>query len=254
MNEITVLDNKLRIVTSEMPHMESVSIGLFTGVGGRYEEREVCGVSHFIEHMLFKGTLSRDARELKQAIEGIGGHFNGFTSEELTCYLVKVPAKHTPIGLDIISDMVLHPKMEYQEIEKERQVITEEIKMYRDQPSSYVFELLAEMMWPGHALGRPLTGYEDTVKAIDRQAMMAVKERYYCPSNMAVVATGKINTPQFVKAVTKIFKHAENAKTPVFSAFREGQKEKQILIHEKVVEQTHLNIWAAICLPGFSKN
>ena len=242
MSKIKKLDNNLKLVTSPMPHMESVAIGIFIGMGGRYEERKLCGISHFIEHMLFKGTYSRDARKLKESIEGVGGHFNGFTSEEITCYLVKVPAKHMLLGLDVLSDMVLNPKMDPSEIEKEKKVICEEIKMYRDQPSSYVHEILASVMWPEHPLGRSLAGSEDTVMSFDRNNIMHVKESFYQPSNIAIVTTGNIHEKNVVSAVDEMFGLKKKVKTPQFRKFENKQRKKALKLHYKDTEQTHLNI------------
>lgn len=221
--------------------MESIAIGVWIGIGGRYENKKFCGISHFIEHMLFKGTLSRDASQLKQQIEGVGGHFNGFTSEEVTCYLVKIPAQHVSLGLEVLSDMVLNPKMDESEIDREKEVICEEIKMYRDQPSSFVHEILAHLMWPEHPLGRSITGYIDTVKRIDRKALLAHKERFYQPQNMAVVATGKIHIHKFLKDVNRIFRAKyKNSKRMPFKKFRIHQKKKKLKLHFKDTEQTHI--------------
>jgi len=240
MKNVKILDNKLTIVSSLMPYMESVAIGVWIGMGGRYEDKKWCGISHFIEHMLFKGTHSRDAKQLKQSVEGIGGHFNGFTSEEVTCYLIKVPAKHMLLGIDILSDMVLHPKMEDNEIEKERQVIKEEIKMYRDQPSSFVHEILSGLMWPRHPLGRPLTGFEETVSTMDRKNLMTIKEKFYQPSNVAIVVTGKIEETKLLEGVKEVFQSTAEKKTPGFTKFKRSQKEKKIKVHFKDTEQTHI--------------
>ncbi|MCQ9206404.1 MAG: insulinase family protein [Omnitrophica bacterium] len=192
MHKKTVLKNGLKIITSHMPHMESVSIGVWIGVGARYEEKRLCGMSHLIEHMLFKGTLTRAANVLKEAIEGVGGSFNGFTSEEATCYLVKLPSVYTKLGLDILSDMVLNSKLDPAELEKEKYVICEEIKMYMDHPGHHVFDILAETMWPNHALGRPIAGYNDTIKRFKREDLTGFMNKYYVPANVSVVLCGKL--------------------------------------------------------------
>jgi predicted Zn-dependent peptidase len=142
----TLLDNELNVISSEMKNMSSVSLGVWVGVGGRYESREKSGISHLVEHMLFKGTPSRSTKQLKQAVEGVGGSFNGFTSDEATCYMVKVPEKHMELGLDVLSDMVLRAKIDKTDLAREKFVIYEEIKMYRDQPSEHVLELLAGLI------------------------------------------------------------------------------------------------------------
>lgn len=240
MNRIKTLSNKLKMVTSPMPHMESISVGIWIGMGGRYEGKRHCGVSHFIEHMLFKGTKTRDARQLKQAIEGVGGHFNGFTADEITCYLVKIPAPHISLGIDILTDMILHPKMKQDEIEKEKYVVYEEIKMYKDQPASYVQEILADIMWPEHPLGRPLTGFEDTVMGLDRKTLLNIKEKFYLPSNIAIVATGRLDEDKLFKIVQEKAATRSNNDPPNFKRFKISQKEKGLRLHFKDTEQTHI--------------
>ncbi|MFH1790448.1 MAG: pitrilysin family protein [Candidatus Omnitrophota bacterium] len=240
LHTLKTLPNGLKLVASRMPYMESVSIGVWVALGGRYEEKRSCGISHFIEHMLFKGTLSRDARQLKQAIEGVGGHINAFTSEENTCYLVKVPSRHMALAMDILSDMVKNPKMDAVEIERERNVILEEIKMYKDQPASYVHELLAQTMWPDHPLGRPLTGEEETVMGLDRTALAGVRQRYYQPSGMSVVAAGCLEEDGFFKLCDKNLGECAGAEILPFAGFRSGQKEPAVKLYYKDTEQINL--------------
>lgn len=226
-----------------MPHMESISIGIWIGMGGRYEDSASSGISHFIEHMLFKGTMTRDASVLKQEIEGVGGHFNGFTSEEAVCYLIKVPAQHYKLGLEILCDMVLNPRMDEEEIEKEKEVVSEEIKMYKDKPSSYVHEILAAIMWPNHPLGWPLTGSIRNVRAITRKGLLEYKDRFYQPANIAVCAAGKFDMRKFLECVNRNFRpdidKSKNRKF-AFKGFRLAQKKKKIKLHFKDIEQTHI--------------
>lgn len=240
-----ILKNRLAVVSSPMRHMESISIGIWIGMGGRYEDKKSCGISHFIEHMLFKGTLRRNASQLKQEIEGVGGHFNGFTSEEVICYLVKMPAQYLLLGLDVLSDMVLNPKMDELEIEREKKVICEEIKMYEDRPSSFVHEILAGLMWPEHPLGRPLTGHINTVRAIDRKVLLAYKEKFYQPANMAVIATGKMYIHKLLEEINRKFrtgyKNSKNRKYQ-FKKFKIGQKRPRLKLHFKDTEQAHIAI------------
>ena len=156
--------NGLNVIVSPMKHMSSVSLGIWIGVGGRYESKQESGISHLVEHMLFKGTNTRTTKELKQAVEGVGGAFNGFTSDEVTCYMVKVPARYMELGVDVLADMVLDAKIDQNDLAREKFVIYEEIKMYRDQPADHVLDVLGELMWPGDALGRPLTGNINLIK------------------------------------------------------------------------------------------
>jgi predicted Zn-dependent peptidase len=234
------LKNGLNIITSHMPHMESVSIGLWIGTGGKYEEKGLSGISHLIEHMLFKGTRTRTANMLKEAIEGVGGNFNGFTSEELTCYLVKLPARYTELGLDILSDMVLNPKLDQKELEKEKYVICEEIKMYMDQPAHHVFDILANAMWPNHALGRPIAGYIDTVKNFKKDDLTAFSNRYYQPANMSIVATGKVDRRKVIDEANKIFSMPSAKKRFLPESPKKIHKGAHIRLFPKDTKQSHL--------------
>ena len=155
MHQITRLPNGLTVATAEMPHMTSVSLGLWVGVGGRYEPAEVNGVCHFIEHLLFKGTRRRSARQISQDVEGIGGYLNAFTSEEMTCYHSKARHDRFDELLDVLTDMFLNSRFDPVEIDKERGVIKEELAMYLDQPQHRVQELLNETLWPRPAAGPP---------------------------------------------------------------------------------------------------
>src|SRR5205809_1503080 len=158
MHQITRLPNQLTIATAEMPHMASVSLALWVGVGGRYEPAALNGASHFIEHMLFKGTKSRSAKGISQAVEGIGGYLNAFTGEESTCFYSKARHDRFEDLLEVLVDMFLNSKFDPAEIAKERGVIKEELAMYMDQPHQLVQEILSETLWPNHPLGRSLTG------------------------------------------------------------------------------------------------
>src|SRR5436190_19060122 len=162
-----------------MPHRASVSLGLWVGVGGRYEPAELNGVSHFIEHLLFKGTRKRSAKGISQAVEGIGGYLNAFTSEENTCFYSK--ARHDRLDelLDVLVDMFLNSRFDPGEIEKERAVIKEELAMYLDQPAHHVQELLNETLWPNQPLGRPLTGTDKTLNAMTPADLVRFQQPKY---------------------------------------------------------------------------
>src|SRR5580704_14396009 len=172
MYKVTRLENGLTVATAEMPHMASVSLGIWIGVGGRYEPEPLSGVSHFIEHLLFKGTKRRSAREISQAVEGIGGYLNAFTSEEHTCFYSRARHDRFEELFDVLTDMFLHSTFDPAEIAKEREVIKEELAMYLDQPQQYVQELLNATLWPGQPLGRSITGTKKTLDAITRDALL----------------------------------------------------------------------------------
>ena len=235
-----ILKNGLKVVTSEMPHMESVSIGIWIGVGGRYERKPVCGMSHLLEHMLFKGTAKRTANDLKESIEGVGGSFNGFTSEEVTCYLVKLPSEHTELGLDVLSDMVLNPALDGAELEKEKNVICEEIKMYMDQPAHHVFDILAEIMWPHHALGRPITGYIKSLKGFTRDNLVKFKNNYYQPANITVAACGKVDKKKIDRFAKDTFSMPSSWRRFSFDHVKNSHKESGVKFQYKNVQQAHV--------------
>jgi predicted Zn-dependent peptidase len=172
MHEKTTLRNGVRIVTAEMPHVRSVSTALFFGVGSRFESSEEAGISHFIEHMLFKGAERYPtAQAISEAIEGIGGVFNGGTGKELTGYTAKVSCDHFVDALDVLVNMVRQPLFDPQELEKERRVITEELNMYKDSPQEWVQVLIDETLWPDLPLGRDEAGTQESVERMTRSQM-----------------------------------------------------------------------------------
>jgi len=240
MHKAVVLDNGLKVAAQPMKHMESVAIGVWIRAGGRYEDKTNNGISHLLEHLLFKGTEKRDMMTIKQEIEGRGGTFNGFTSEEHTCYLVKVLSKDASLGLDILSDMVLHPKLAEEEMAKEKNVIIEEINMYKDIPSHYVHEILAEMMWPDQPLGLPLAGTVDSVKSLTRERLLAYRDTYYRPANMLVIAAGHIEEGELVGFSKEFFKTVPSEKSPKFNKVTLDQREPCLRLTSKDTEQTHI--------------
>ncbi|MFA4983817.1 MAG: pitrilysin family protein [Candidatus Omnitrophota bacterium] len=250
MYEKTILDNGLRIVAYPMTAMQSVALGIWINVGGRYESREFKGISHYLEHLLFKGSRKYCCRKIKESIEGIGGSLNGFTSEELTCYLVKIPFRHLELALDILSDMVLNPLLTQEDIDKERSVIIEEIKMYKDHPQSYVYELLDELLWPGQPLGMGIAGTTESVGRINRKDLLLYQGHHYTPLNMVVSACGRLNYPRFKKRIEGIFKDASGKSRNVFVTARENQRQPQFRIFHKDTEQTHL----ALGFHGFMRD
>ena len=190
MTRVTKLPNGVRIASVEMPHMKTVSVGIWAAVGGRHEPKALCGVSHFLEHLMFKGTERRNALKITEAVEGLGGYLNAFTTEDHTCYYAKAAAAHLPVLCDVLSDMVLHSKFAPVEIERERDVIREEILMVHDNPGQYIEELLSEALWPEHPLGRPLTGTVDTLAGLDRKKLLAFKEKHYTGRTLLVTVAG----------------------------------------------------------------
>ncbi len=202
----TVLDNGLRLLTAPMPGMRSASVALFFAVGSRYESLQIAGVSHFIEHMLFKGTEHYPtAREISEAIEGIGGAFNGSTGKELTSYTARVPGEHLDEVMDVLADMVRQPLFEPAEIEKERNVIIEELRSTRDEPQEWVGLLADQAMWPDLELGRDDAGFEETVAKLRRDQMLAFFDEYYRPNNLVIGVAGNIDEQHTIELVGKLF-------------------------------------------------
>lgn len=235
-----ILSNGLKIISHKMPGRDSAALGIWINVGGRYEGSASKGNAHFLEHLLFKGTQRYSCCRLKESIEGVGGSLNGFTSEELTCYLVKVPAGYLDIGLSVLSDMVINPLLPLHEIAKEKTVILEELKMYRDLPQSYVYELLDELLWPKQPLGSPVIGTVESVTSVDRKDLLDFKRKYYTASNIVVSACGKLEHEKLENNIAKLFSGLEAKEKNAFSAAKEAQKTPQLKFFYKDTEQTHV--------------
>jgi predicted Zn-dependent peptidase len=236
----TILNNGLKVITNYMPDRQSIALGVWVNVGGRYESSRNKGISHFLEHMLFKGSKKYSCRRIKESIEGVGGSLNGFTAEEVTCYLVKMPKQYLKIGLDVLLDMVISPRLSGLEIAKEKTVILEEIKMYRDLPQSYVHELLDELLWPGQPLGFPIIGTEESVGRIQKKDLSDFKKVHYTAPNIVVSATGTLNHAQLVKWVDYSFKSLEAASKNSFLKLPVEQVKPRVNILYKDTEQTHM--------------
>ncbi|MCM8795159.1 MAG: insulinase family protein [Candidatus Omnitrophica bacterium] len=234
------LDNGLRVIIHRMPRMQSVALGIWIKVGGRYEGARIKGIAHYLEHLLFKGSRRYSCRKIKESIEGVGGYLNGFTSEEFTCYLAKLPHQHLFRALDVLSDMVLEPLLLESEIEKERTVILEEIKMHRDLPQSYVYELLDELLWPNHPLGQSVTGTKESVSNIKRKDLLQFKRRYYTCTNMVIAASGLLDENEFFKRIEEKFSPLDAGSLSRFQAAQENQSHPKLKIFSKETEQTHL--------------
>ena len=236
----TVLDNGLKIISHKMSDRQSASLGIWINVGGRYEPKEIKGISHYLEHLLFKGSKKYSCREIKEHIEGVGGSLNAFTSEETTCYLVKAPSRYLELSLDILSDMVLNPALPHEEVEKEKTVILEELKMYRDQPQSYVYELLDELLWPAQPLGEAIIGTVESVSGINKDKLHAFKDKYYTASNIVVSVAGSVDHEKLAKKVEKIFSRRKKEYINTFSKARQEQAKPQLKVFHKETEQTHM--------------
>ena len=238
----TELNNGLILATNHMPSMESMAIGIWIRTGSRNENRKNSGISHFLEHMLFKGTPSRTCRKLKEEIEGRGGSLNGFTAEEVSCFLAKVSFKHTNVALEVLSDMVLNASIDQKELERERGVIIEEIKMYQDLPNHKVHDILAEIMWPGNQLGLSIAGTIDSVNSILRKDIVEYRNSNYTSGNIAVVLCGNLDHDAIESRIKKIFAGTVKTITGPTEAFCNNQSKPAMKIMRKDTEQTHLCI------------
>ncbi|MDO9541723.1 MAG: pitrilysin family protein [Kiritimatiellia bacterium] len=236
----TRLGNGIRVVTAELPRVQSMAIGIWVGVGGRYESMKLSGISHFIEHLLFKGTEKRSARDISRAIEGRGGFCNAFTQEESTCYYARVAYDHAWKVLDILGDMYLHPRFDQADIDREKSVIMEEIMMYRDQPEHVVQEMLIENLWRDHELGRPLIGSPETLKNINRDQIIAFKRKKYVPEATVLTFTGKVDHAECVKIVAQLMGRIRPASAPSYRLVTAAVPQHNLALKGKEIEQTHM--------------
>ena len=239
----TVTSNGLRILTSHMPHTQSVSIVLYVGAGSRYETPEEAGISHFVEHMCFKGTPRRPtSKEISETIEGLGGVLNAATDRELTTYWCKVPVTHFRLALDVLADIIHEPLFDPEEIEKERHVILEELSMSYDVPSYRADLLIDEVMWPDQPLGRDVGGTRESVHNITRDMLMQYMQRQYTIPNLVVSIAGNIPDDEAAEAVDLHFRNrTSHQPSPLFPA-EDGQSAPRMGLERRKTEQAHVCI------------
>ena len=249
MHQKTVLDNGLRVVTTTMPHTRSIAIYFFIGIGSRYENDSRAGISHFIEHLLFRGTPKRaTAKEISEAIEGVGGSLNGGTDKELTLYWARVAQDHFPVALDVLVDIFLNSNFKKEDIDKERQIIIEEINMTKDSPQQQVNMLIDELLWPGHPLGRDIAGTRESVAAINRDMMVEYADNNYLPGNTVIAIAGNIQHKEAVEAVARAMGGWVNQHSfPEYAAYK-TQPNPKLRVETRDTEQAHL----CLALPGLS--
>ena len=237
---LTRLANGTRIASVEMPYMRSVSIGMWAAIGGRHESAAQSGISHFLEHLLFKGTKRRSAKRITEAVEGLGGYLNAFTTEDHTCYYAKAAAAHLPDLCDVLCDMYLESVFAPNEIEREREVIREEIMMYRDHPAQHAQELLTETMWPKHPLGRALTGTVETISHFRRADLMDFRTRHYTGATTIVTVAGPVYHERVVELLSPMLSRLPRGRTPRFLRARRNEGPAQLSLYTQETEQTHL--------------
>ncbi len=239
---IASLENGIRVIAAPMAGRKSVATGIWVGIGARHEEPRLSGVSHFLEHIVFKGTHTRTANQIKESIEGVGGSMNAFTSEEHTCFLAKVSSRHFESVFDVLSDMVLNASVKESDFVKERTVIMEEIKMTQDQPAQLADEILSEIVWAGHSLGRPIAGTLETVGAMSRGDIEGYRNDHYGPKSITVVAAGDISQEALVKAAKRNFNGKGGVKEAPMPLFKRSQRDPRTRLFTKSTEQTHLSL------------
>lgn len=212
--EVTTLPNGVRVISETMPHVRSASIGVWIGTGARCETPRENGICHFLEHMVFKGTTSRSAEDIARQVDSIGGHMDAFTAKELVSYNVKVLDQHLPLAVDILSDLVLNPILREDDIEKEKGVILEELKMDVDNPEYLVHEIFSSNFWKGHSLGRPILGTKRTIQSFDRSRIHDYHQRYYKPSNITITAAGNLSHKTLLDLVGNRFGQLKDTGVP----------------------------------------
>ena len=246
----TTLNNGLRILTAHIPHTRAVSLSLYVGVGSRYESEELAGASHFIEHMLFKGTERRPtARHIAEAIEGIGGYSNAYTDQESTGYWAKVAAPHFVEAADVLTDMLRHARFDPAEMEKERRVIIEEINMSMDIPEQRVTSLLGQVVWPNHPLGRDVAGTRETVAHITRDQLLGHMEHHYRPGRTVVSVAGNITHQEVVDTIARLLDGWAPAPTDGYLPAPDALPTPRWQVEDRPTEQGHL----CLAVPGLPR-
>ena len=249
MCEEFVLSNGLRVAAEYIPHFPSVSVGLWIGAGSMYETKEECGLSHFVEHMLFKSTENRTTREIAVEMDALGGQVNAFTSKECTCYYAKVIGEHLERAMSLLSDLLLNAKMDEEEFEKERGVILEEIAMGEDTPEDLVYDLLAEAYFGDHPLARPILGTHEQISSVSREALIAFRKKHYRPDNTVLAIAGQFDLEQF-RAMAEKYLGAWQAQGETHLPEAVNSCRGDVKIKKKDIEQVH------ICLsyPGVAQD
>ncbi len=234
------LSNGIRVVSETLPKSRSVSIGVWVKVGSRHEPPEIGGISHFIEHLFFKGTQKRTAKDIAIEMDSIGGEMNAFTSQETTTYYAKVVDEHLPVAIDILSDILLGSKFDPVEMEKERKVILEEIKGVEDTPDDYIHELFTNTVWPDNPLGSPILGTKDTIKSLKHENIIAYIDNYYSPKEIVISVAGNFEHARLIELLNMSFGTlsrtgiAKKEGTPAFT--------RAVSVKKKQLEQAQLCI------------
>ena len=237
--EATQLANGVRVISEQMPHVRSVSLGIWIGTGSRRESPEENGISHFIEHMVFKGTTNRTAEDIARSVDSVGGGLDAFTSKEMVSYNTKVLDEHMPIAFDVLADMVRNPLFLEEDIEKEKGVILEELKMEVDNPEYLLHEIFSSSFWKDHPIGKPILGTKDTVQRFHSEMLREYFQRIYSPSNILITAAGNLDHEHLVDLVRESFD--DLPANGVLAADRKPTPHARLVFRNKTsLEQTHL--------------
>jgi predicted Zn-dependent peptidase len=234
----TTLANGLIVVTETIPHIHSVSIGVWIRSGSRQETKDNKGIAHFLEHIMFKGTKKRSAREIARSLESVGGYLNAFTSKEQTCYYAEVLDSQLPRAVDILSDMLGNSLFSLKEIEKEREVILDEIDSVEDTPDDLVQDIFVEKLYPENSLGYPILGTKETIRALNREQLFSFYRRHYTPENMVIAAAGNLKHEKLVKLCERKFQLPHSIiPEPTAAASLTGEGE---FLYRRQINQTHI--------------
>lgn len=233
-----VLENGLTIIGEEIPYVKSISLGVWINAGSRIEDEEISGVSHFIEHMLFKGTRNRTSKQIASEIDNLGGQINAFTSKECTCYYVKLLDSHIDIGIDVLSDMILNSKFNEDDLDKERSVIIEELKMYEDSPEDLAYDLLTENIYKHDPLGMNIIGTEESLNRLNREKLLDYFNKYYVPNNSVIAISGNFNFDEIINKIEEKFKVWK--KRDVNVDIKKAEFKSCFLTKNKDIEQVNL--------------
>lgn len=239
----TVLDNGIRVVSETIPYVRSVSVGIWANVGSRDETGTENGITHFLEHMVFKGTKSRSVREIAQSLESLGGYLNAFTTKEQTCFYARVLDEHAEQAVDVLSDLVQHATFKREELEKEKLVVIEELKNAEDDPEDIIHDYFEKALFPTHPLGFPIIGTEANLRTFNRDDLQLRVAEHYTASNMVVAAAGNVNHAELVRVVQKYLNHLPPAREATPRAQASGRSAKGIVQeYSRQIQQSHVCI------------
>lgn len=234
MYKSTTLPNGLRVVSGLLPQTEVATVLVLVGTGSRFETRDINGVSHFLEHLFFKGAEKYpDTRAVSEAIDSVGGEFNAFTGKDYTGYYVRAAKEHAELACDVLSDMLLHSTFKEEEIERERGVILEEINMYEDDPKSKIAESFEEQLFGDQPMGWNIAGPKDTIRKMTRDEIIDYRKRTYVPQNIVIVVTGALDHDKVLPMVTKYFSFTNEGATPKAEPFKPYVPQRKLIIHRK---------------------